>query len=247
MTLLHNNTTTDDDGSPDPSLTLRVVEAHQGFVVINKPSGMLSVPGIGPRKQVCVISHVKAMFPHATGPMMVHRLDMETSGLLVVALTPAHQVALSSLFEQRLVTKAYTALLDCSQTQPRVDAGIIDLPLRLDVDRRPYQIVDFAFGKPAQTRFRILSCEVDRARVRFEPITGRTHQLRVHAAAPLTLTNAQGSQVPGGLACPIVGDVLYGIDGTRKPRQRLMLHASELSFRDPISGTFIDLTERPEF
>ncbi len=219
-------------GIPDPSLTLRILLERPGFIVASKPSGMLSVPGIGPAKQVCAISLVRDAFPRSTGPMMVHRLDMETSGLLVVATTPEHQVALSSLFEHRLVHKAYTALLDCTHREPLHDEGTITLPMRLDVDNRPYQIIDHAQGRPACTRYRVLSRETDRARVRFEPQTGRTHQLRLHAAAP------------AGLGCPIQGDMLYG-EAASAPR--LMLHAHELSFRDPLSGETITCLDPPPF
>jgi tRNA pseudouridine32 synthase/23S rRNA pseudouridine746 synthase len=234
----------EDLGIPDPRLTVRVVYEHAGFVVVHKPSGMLSVPGIGPAKQVCVISHVKEMYPWARGSMMVHRLDMETSGLLVVALTAEHQVALSMQFEKRRVRKAYVALLDCSKGEPVHDEGIIDVPMRLDVENRPYQIVDFVQGKDALTKYRVLSREVDRVRVRFEPVTGRTHQLRVHAAAPRWMVKHDGTRVAGGLACPIIGDCLYG---TRVGRERLLLHAGEIEFRDPISGARVELYEGAEF
>lgn len=231
-------------GVPDPSLTLRIVQQHEGFIIVDKPSGMLSVPGIGAQKQVCAVQQAREMFPQACGPMMVHRLDMETSGLMVIALNAEHQAALSKLFELRRVSKAYIALLDCSQGEPREDEGVIDLPMRLDVDRRPYQIVDFVQGKPAITKFRVLSREIDRARVRFEPLTGRTHQLRVHAAAPRSMHTPYGSIVPGGLACAIVGDALYG---TRRGNERLMLHAGELQFRDPISGVVVDANSPAPF
>jgi tRNA pseudouridine32 synthase/23S rRNA pseudouridine746 synthase len=221
-----------------------ILYSHPGFVVIRKPSGLLSVPGIGPSKQVCAVSLVRDEIAHATGPMMVHRLDMETSGLMVIALTREHQAALSRAFEQRLVQKAYVALLDCSQREPLHDEGLIDLPMRLDVENRPYQIVDFVLGKAATTRYRVLSREVDRARVRFEPLTGRTHQLRVHAATPARLLDALGTPRAGGLGCAILGDGLYG---NKASAPRLMLHASELSFRDPLSGVQVACVDVPDF
>jgi tRNA pseudouridine32 synthase/23S rRNA pseudouridine746 synthase len=142
---------------------------------------------------------------------------MDTSGLLVLGLDPDAQRDLSMQFERRGVDKAYTALLDGVVTG---DSGVIDLPIRLDVDRRPIQIVDRDRGKAAVTHWRVLAREIDRTRVLMEPATGRTHQLRVHAAE--------------GLGCPIVGDVLYG-DPSSGPR--LMLHAGELSFCEPGTRT----------
>ena len=206
-----------------------ILHTCAAFVVIDKPSGMLSVPGIGPEKQASAISWVKERFPHATGTMMVHRLDMDTSGVLVVALTRVAQAALSMQFEERVPEKTYVALCD---GMVAVDEGVIDLPLRLDVDRRPYQIVDFVQGRPAKTFYRVLSRETDRTRVCFAPVTGRTHQLRVHAATATTIL--RGSVlVPGGLGSAIQGDVLYG-DETTAPR--LLLHAHTLALRDVSSG-----------
>ncbi|MDX2148315.1 MAG: RluA family pseudouridine synthase [Planctomycetota bacterium] len=218
-----------------PKELVPIIHATPRYVVVNKPAGLLSVPGIGPEKQDCVVSRVLAMFPSATGPMMVHRLDMETSGVMVVALDADAQRELSMQFESRVVMKTYVALLEGS---PARDEGEIALPMRLDVERRPYQIVDFEQGKPAVTRYRVLSREVDRARVEFEPITGRTHQIRVHAASEIS------RGLPGGgLGSPIVGDGLYGINacGPGGPTSGLLLHARTLSFLEP--GT----TRRVEF
>lgn len=201
-----------------------IIHADPRFVVIDKPPGMLSVPGKGPDKADCAVSRVRSMFPHARGPMVVHRLDMDTSGLLVVALDPGTQRELSRQFEQRLTSKRYIALLDGSLAH---DAGEVNVPLRPDIDRRPHQIADFVHGREAITRYRVLGREIDRTRVEFEPVTGRSHQLRVHAALPRTLENAR----PGGLGCPIVGDVLYG-----SPGARLMLHATRLEILDPDTG-----------
>lgn len=198
---------------PDPA----VIFQSARLVVIDKPSGMLSVPGKGPDKQDCAIARVKKLFPHARGPMIVHRLDTDTSGLLAVALDERTQRDLSIQFEERRVEKAYLALVD-STLDHAPDSGEISLPLRTDIDNRPYQIVDHTFGKPAQTRYRILARELDRARLRLEPITGRTHQLRVHCA------HAEG------LRAPILGDVLYGSASTFP---RLALHAEFLSLFDP--------------
>jgi tRNA pseudouridine32 synthase/23S rRNA pseudouridine746 synthase len=204
----------------------RIILQGERFVVVDKPSGMLSVPGKGPQKQDCVAARVRAMFPGATGPLIVHRLDMETSGLLVLGLDEDAQRDLSGQFERRTTDKRYTAILEGSVVQ---DVGDITLPIRLDVDRRPFQIVDHVQGREAVTRYRVLSREIDRTRVEFTPLTGRTHQLRVHAAA--------------GLACPIVGDVLYGRDSG----ERLMLHASWLAFVDPGTGRRVEVESPAPF
>lgn len=207
-------------------MDLRLVAQEPDFVVVDKPSGLLSVPGRGPEKADCVIARVRAMVEHASGPMMVHRLDMETSGLLVVALTPEAQRALSRQFEDRLVEKEYIALLEGHVTP---DRGEVRVPMRLDVDRRPYQIADFVQGRPATTRFEVLERGPGWTRVRFSPQTGRSHQLRLHSALPPVL--ADGHE--GGLGCPILGDPLYGRD---ESAPRLMLHASRLGFTRPADG-----------
>ncbi|MBS0195274.1 MAG: RluA family pseudouridine synthase [Planctomycetes bacterium] len=207
------------------SEALPIIAQGDSFVVIEKPSGLLSVPGKGPNKQDCVAARVRAMFPSATGPLIVHRLDMETSGLLVFGLSPDAQRELSRQFEQRTTTKAYISLLTGLLAN---DEGEVSLPIRADIDNRPHQIVDHVHGRPSLTKYRVLAREIDRTRVRFEPVTGRAHQLRVHAAVPISL---------GGLGAPILGDPLYGDAASA---ERLMLHAAELSFNDPISGRRVE-------
>jgi len=206
---------------------VRVVHAGERYVVIEKPPGMLSVPGKGVEKQDCAASRVRAMFPRATGPLVVHRLDMETSGLLVFGLDAMSQSDLSGQFERREVAKRYAALLD---GLVRDNEGEINLPLRADITRRPIQIVDHALGRPAQTRWRVAAREVDRTRVVFEPLTGRTHQLRVHAAS--------------GIGHPILGDALYGSAGSAP---RLMLHAVYLAFREPGAPRLVEFRSEPAF
>lgn len=199
-----------------------MIAATSRYAVVDKPSGMLSVPGKGPEKGDCAAARVARMFPQATGPLVVHRLDMETSGLLVFGLDEGAQRELSNQFETRVVDKGYTALLTGTLAPGwpgadplERDEGEISLPLRGDLERRPLQIADPVNGREAVTHWRVLSREIDRVRVRFDPVTGRTHQLRVHAAS--------------GLGHPIVGDELYG--GPEAPR--LMLHAATLSFLEP--------------
>lgn len=224
---------------PPASPDLIVVHRDRRFVVVEKPAGMLSVPGKGPEKQDCAAARVRGLFPEATGPVVVHRLDMETSGLLVFALDADAQRELSRQFEMRLVRKEYTALLDGPVD---ADEGEIRLPMRADIENRPTQIVDFICGRPAVTRFCVLGREVDRTRVRLEPMTGRTHQLRVHTAWRGAAPAGADAGVIIGRA--ILGDVLYG-DATSAPR--LMLHASRLAIRDPDSGREMEFGSTPPF
>lgn len=197
---------------------------------------MLSVPGKGPEKADCAAARVAAQFPRASGPLVVHRLDMETSGLLVFGLDEQAQKDLSFQFERRVVEKSYTALVAWTLPLGWVgpdpfdrDHGELSLPMRGDLERRPLQVIDPVNGREAVTRWRILAREVDRLRVRFDPLTGRTHQLRVHAAS--------------GLGHPILGDELYG--GPEAPR--LMLHAASLSFLEPGTGRRVEFVSTPPF
>lgn len=218
--------------------SLRIVAHSPSWVVIDKPAGLLSVPGKGdePWKKDCVASRVAAMFPEATGPLIVHRLDMDTSGLLVLGLTPGAQRQLSKQFEERLVSKRYVALLDGAVEHAR--EGEVNLPIRLDPENRPWQVVDGLHGRESVTRWRVLSYETDRTRVEFTPSTGRAHQLRVHAATSIAC---------GGIGHCIVGDVLYG-NGYRRagevgrlvPAERMMLHAAYLAFNDPGTGERVE-------
>ncbi len=211
---------------------LKIVLISKRFLVVDKPSGLLSVPGKGEQNQDCVASRAKLLVPQASGPFVVHRLDMETSGLMVLARDPDAHRHLSRQFEARAVTKAYEAVL---MGEVVGDSGTISLPMRPDVDRRPLQIIDWTHGREAVTRWRVMKREPGdpnadgggepRTRIHFEPITGRTHQLRLHAA----YARAPGGK--GGLGCPIVGDTLYG-DGA-KSGPRLLLHAKFLAFIDP--------------
>jgi tRNA pseudouridine32 synthase/23S rRNA pseudouridine746 synthase len=198
-----------------------VVVATDRYVVIDKPTGMLSVPGKGPERADCAVARIAARF-RSSGPLVVHRLDMETSGLMVFGLDEEAQRDLSAQFERRRVEKTYTALVAGlhpswpGQSDPLIkDEGTISLSLRGDLERRPLQIVDPVDGREAVTHWRVLSREIDRVRILFKPVTGRTHQIRVHAAS--------------GLGHPIIGDELYG--GPETPR--LMLHATSLSFLEP--------------
>ena len=204
---------------------LEILYEDEWLLVVNKPAGMLSVPG---KLDVdSVYQRVRRIYPEATGPMIVHRLDMATSGLLLIAKTKEVHQNLQAQFKNRTVRKRYVALLDGLVKRRE---GLIALPLRPDPEDRPRQVVDEVSGKPAVTLFETLTCEAHRSRVLFFPQTGRTHQLRVHAAHPL------------GLDAPIVGDELYG-----KKAERLYLHAEYLAFRHPVSGRMIEVEKLAGF
>lgn len=213
-----------------------VVHRADRFVVINKPAGLLSVPGKGEANKTCAADWVRVHSPHARGPIIVHRLDMDTSGLLVLALDEDTQRDLSRQFESRTVEKAYTAVVE---GHVRAECGEISVPVRTDFANRPYQIVDHTHDKPAVTAWRVMAYEPDRTRLELTPHTGRTHQLRVHCAY-------SGPGGLGGGGHPIVGDVLYGRAGA-ETEPRLLLHASFLSITDPATGGRIDVRCAPDF
>ncbi len=194
-------------------VNLPILFACDDFVVVEKPSGLLSIPG---KIQVdCVIARVREIFPGATGSLMVHRLDMDTSGVMVVALRPEAQRALHAQFEARQVVKEYVGIC-AGKLQGE---GSVRLATRVDLENRPVQIIDPVHGKIGETRWRALAPCGENTRVAFEPLTGRTHQIRVHAAL--------------GLGHPLLGDRLYG-DPNLAPR--LLLHAHRIAFADPASG-----------
>lgn len=204
---------------------LEIIWEDEWLVAVNKPAGMLSVPG---KMDIdSVYQRLVTRYPDATGPMIVHRLDMATSGLLLIAKTKAVHQNLQAQFKNRTVKKRYIALLDGSIP---FDEGTIDLPLCPDPQDRPRQIVNEEYGKPAITNYHVLERSPKHTRVAFYPLTGRTHQLRVHAAHPQ------------GLNTPIIGDELYG-----KKADRLYLHAESLEFIHPVSGQTILLEKKAEF
>ena len=208
---------------------LKIVHEDEAFVVVDKISGMLSVPGRGPEKRDCVAERVREMYPGAPEQPAVHRLDMDTSGLLVVARNVDAHRQLSIQFQKRETRKRYVALLDGVLSD---DRGMIELPFRLDIDNRPYQIYDPEHGKVGITHWEKVGIEDAWTRISFVPITGRTHQLRVHAA------HARG------LGIPIVGDPLYG-NGTGPGQMKL--HAVELGFQHPTSGVEMNFATEPSF
>lgn len=214
-----------------------VIHADEHFVVVDKPAGLLAVPGIAPEKQDCVRSRVAAMFPEATGPMTCHRLDLSTSGVMILALDADTHRNLSKQFEFRNTQKRYLALVE---GHLEGESGEVAVPIRKDVEVRPLMLADHVEGLKSVTRWRVLSRETlagqPVTRVELEPHTGRTHQLRAHAAHPKLTTVGEGpgsnADLPAGLNAPIVGDELYG----GLPADRLMLHASMLTIYHPQSG-----------
>jgi len=195
-----------------------LIHVDPEFVVIDKPAGLLSVPGRGPAKQDCAASRFKEKYPGSPDHPAVHRLDMDTSGLMVLARTVRVHKILCRRFADRQVNKKYIAILDGVVAQ---EQGRIELAFRLDPENRPHQVHDPVRGRVGITDWRRLVVEKDQTRVEFLPLTGRTHQLRLHASHFL------------GLGHPIVGDRLYG---RRFPGQRMLLHATELSFAHPLTG-----------
>lgn len=195
------------------------------LILVNKPAGVLSVPGKDYKE--CLWQKVKNYLPQDLNPIMVHRLDMSTSGLILIAKNLEIYRALQHQFTQRKVKKTYTAILDGISEH---EHGKIDLPLRPDLDNRPMQMLCNEHGKQAVTFFKVIEKKENKTKILFYPITGRTHQLRVHSAHHK------------GLGLPILGDDLYG-----NPKDRLYLHASELEFTHPVSGECLKFKNEAPF
>ena len=204
---------------------LNIVYEDQWLLIINKPAGMLSVPG--KERQTSIYDLAREAYPEAEGPMIVHRLDMATSGLLIIAKDKKTHQHLQAQFKNRSIRKKYIALLDVIVPE---DESTIELPLCPNPLDRPRQMVDTQYGKPAITYYQVLERTDKYTRIAFYPHTGRTHQLRVHAAHP------------SGLHCPIIGDELYG-----KKDKRLYLHAESIEFTHPVNGQSMCVTEKADF
>jgi tRNA pseudouridine32 synthase / 23S rRNA pseudouridine746 synthase len=205
-----------------------ILHIDDAIIVIDKPSGLLSVPGRGADKQDCAVARVQAIYPEA---LTVHRLDMETSGLMILARTVFAQSFLGKAFEKRKVEKQYIAMV-----RPVIagDAGEILLPLITDWPNRPRQMVDHEIGKPSLTRWRVLARDdaANTTRVELSPVTGRSHQLRVHM---------------NEIGHPILGDSLYGTDESRNAAPRLLLHATRLRFPHPTTHEIVEYISTPDF
>jgi tRNA pseudouridine32 synthase/23S rRNA pseudouridine746 synthase len=192
-----------------------ILHVDEGLVVIDKPAGLLAVPGRGEDRRDSAWQRLRALYDDA---LVVHRLDMSTSGLMAFGRGAAAQRALSMAFERRTVEKRYVAIV---AGEVEGEAGEIDLPLAVDWPNRPLQHVDPAAGKPSLTRWRVLERAAQRTRLELAPVTGRSHQLRVHLRA---------------IGHPIIGDALYAPPAARDAAPRLLLHACRLTLPHPVRG-----------
>jgi tRNA pseudouridine32 synthase/23S rRNA pseudouridine746 synthase len=210
-----------------PLLLLQPIHEDPHLLVLDKPAGLLCVPGRGEDKQDCLSARAARQWPDA---LIVHRLDMWTSGLVVMARGIEMQRALSAAFADRLMHKRYEAIVD-GVLPVQGDWSLIDAPLMADWPRRPLQKIDPA-GKPSRTHWRALASSRDATHVLLEPLTGRTHQLRVHLAS---------------IGHPILGDALYGDADVQARAPRLLLHASELGFVHPVTQQDLRFESKPDF
>lgn len=216
---------------------LQVIHADDTLLVLDKPAGLLAVPGRGPDKQDCLSARAQARWPDA---LIVHRLDMATSGVVVMARGLAAQRALSNAFEKRRVHKRYVAVVAGEPAEASTEDGwqTIDLPLAVDWLNRPRSIVSTLLGKPSVTRWRRSATQSPplrtglATRLELEPVTGRTHQLRVHLQA---------------IGHPIVGDPLYATPAQQAMAPRLLLHATELRLDHPVTGRPMTFTSACPF
>lgn len=218
-----------------PELDVVFVDDH--LVILNKPSGLLSVPGRGEDKQDCLIARAQAQWPEA---LTVHRLDMATSGLMVIARGPETQRKLSHAFENREVSKSYEAIVSGvlqAQVTDSADSAErwqdIQMPLLIDWPNRPKSKVDWEHGKPSHTQWRVMGSAFDNAtRVELQPITGRTHQLRLHMMA---------------IGHAILGDTLYAPSEVQAQSSRLLLHARILQFKHPVTAKWMAFESKVPF
>ena len=212
---------------------LTCLHADEALLVLLKPAGLLSVPGRGADKQDCASARASQQWP---GALVVHRLDMATSGLLLMARTPEVQRALSQAFADRQVEKRYQAIVQGCVAAPenKNGWGDIELPIAADWERRPLRVIDHERGKPSHTRWRLLASDAaaQTSRLELSPVTGRTHQLRLHLAA---------------IGHAILGDALYADASVQARAPRLLLHATRLAFAHPLSGAWVQYALPPDF
>ncbi|MDH5797718.1 MAG: RluA family pseudouridine synthase [Paracoccaceae bacterium] len=208
-----------------PQEALKILHHDHELLIVDKPSGLLSVPGKGEHLADCLLARVQAVFPEA---LLVHRLDRDTSGVMVFALSPMAQRHLGLQFEKRQIDKTYVARV-WGRVQERT--GEVDLPLIVDWPNRPLQMVDHENGRPAQTKWKVVKYEEGATRVRLFPRTGRSHQLRVHMKE---------------IGHPILGDPFYST-GEARNAPRLMLHAEKLRLRHPDGGRGMTFSARCPF
>jgi len=208
----------------EKSMSLNIIYQDEHIIAVNKPQALLSVPGLGPDKQDCLISRLVEQVSEAK---VVHRLDCYTSGIMLFAIGIEMQRALSKIFHDRKIKKEYIAVVRQWFDE---EQGVIKFPMRCDIDNRPHQIVDYEHGKSAITYWQILQRDNHVVRLLLKPETGRTHQLRVHCSA---------------MGYPIIGDGLYGNDEVAQPR--MLLHADNLIFDHPVTGNEMVLSAACEF
>jgi tRNA pseudouridine32 synthase/23S rRNA pseudouridine746 synthase len=213
---------------------LNVVFVDDHLAILDKPSGLLSVPGRGEDKQDCLISRAQTQWPEA---LTVHRLDMATSGLMVIARGPDMQRKLSQAFELREVSKTYEAVvsgvLQTNTANVADDWQDIQIPLLIDWPNRPKSKVDWEHGKPSHTQWRVMSSDLENAtRLALKPITGRTHQLRLHMMA---------------IGHAILGDALYASPEIQAKSNRLLLHARDLQFKHPVTAKWMAFESKVPF
>lgn len=216
---------------PPPAAGVEALYEDADLLVLCKPAGLLCVPGRGPDKQDCLSARAQQRWP---GALIVHRLDQATSGLVLMARHIEAQRRLSHAFAERQVHKRYHAVVQGLLGTVGGDWSEIDLPIAADWERRPLRVIDPVQGKPSRTRWRVLTQDTaaHTTRVELEPVTGRTHQLRVHLAA---------------LGHPILGDALYADPTTQALAPRLLLHAAELRFAHPAHGGECAFQSQPDF
>ena len=217
-----------------PAIRFKLVYADDSLLVADKPSGLLAVPGRGEDKQDCLSSRVKARYPEA---LVVHRLDMSTSGLMLLARSRTVQRTLSIAFAAREVHKRYEAVVQGRLNLPLLAEegwATIDLPIALDWPARPLRVIDALLGKPSKTRWQVVAYDpvTDTTRLLLEPVTGRSHQLRVHLQA---------------LGHPILGDALYAPAEIQTAAPRLLLHAQQLRLTHPVTGASMQFVARTPF
>jgi tRNA pseudouridine32 synthase / 23S rRNA pseudouridine746 synthase len=203
---------------PHSQEEISILYEDKDLLLVRKPDLLLSIPGRHPLNKDCLISRLQLQYPSAS---MVHRLDLDTSGIMVIPLNKPTHAHISRQFQQRKVEKAYVAVV---YGQPREDSGEIDLAIAPDWENRPRQIICSERGKQALTRYEVVSRETDRSRVLLRPVTGRSHQLRIHMRE---------------LGHPILGCDMYAHEEALKMASRLMLHALELGFEHPTTGQWL--------
>lgn len=209
-----------------PDVPLSILHHDSALLIVDKPAGLLSVPGKDPGKEDCLIDRLRRVFPEV---LLVHRLDCDTSGVMVFALTKAAQGNLGQQFEKRQTKKIYVARL-AGRLEPK--EGTVDLPLCVDWPNRPRQHVNHEIGKPAITDYRVVRYDGNTTRVRLMPQTGRSHQLRVHMLE---------------LGHPILGDQIYAEGADRNAHPRMMLHAESLRLRHPETGKSVTFSAPAPF